>query len=311
MPPVGGSPVEVDVIGAAGDPALADLLDARASLDGIDDVVRLRVVTGQIDGMPASVLDRVDLVVPEDALDGIRAAVGRHPVAAATLAGLLRMTERLDIPSALLAESTAYGLLQAGAEFGAWLRDAPPAAPPPGGSHVRLEATGDAVEIVFDRPERANALDQATREHLADVLTALRDDARPITLRGEGRHFCAGGDLGEFGEVRDPALGHLSRVRASPALALSRVADRTTVLVQGASVGAGLELAAFAGTVLAAPGSTWLLPEVGMGLIPGAGGTVSIPRRIGRHRTLQLALSSTPIDLPTALAWGLVDGERP
>jgi enoyl-CoA hydratase/carnithine racemase len=49
------------------------------------------------------------------------------------------------------------------------------------------------------------------------------------------------------------------------------------------------------------------LPEVGMGLIPGAGGTVSIPRRIGRHRTAWLALTGNTIDAGTALAWGLAD----
>ena len=57
----------------------------------------------------------------------------------------------------------------------------------------------------------------------------------------------------------------------------------------------------------AAPGTVIALPEVSLGLVPGAGGTVSIPRRIGRHRTAALALSGATIDAATALAWGLVD----
>jgi enoyl-CoA hydratase/carnithine racemase len=59
--------------------------------------------------------------------------------------------------------------------------------------------------------------------------------------------------------------------------------------------------------VVAAPDTKIGLPEVGMGLIPGAGGTVSLPRRVGRHRTAWLALTRDTIDAPTALDWGLVD----
>jgi enoyl-CoA hydratase/carnithine racemase len=77
--------------------------------------------------------------------------------------------------------------------------------------------------------------------------------------------------------------------------------------LHGACVGSGIELPAFAGRVLAAPDTTIALPEVGLGLLPGAGGTVSLPRRIGRHRTALLALARPSIDASTALAWGLVD----
>jgi enoyl-CoA hydratase/carnithine racemase len=72
-------------------------------------------------------------------------------------------------------------------------------------------------------------------------------------------------------------------------------------------VGAGIELPAFVGRIVAAPGTAFRLPEIGMGLIPGAGGTVSIPRRIGRWRTLWLALTGDALDVPTALSWGLID----
>ncbi len=77
--------------------------------------------------------------------------------------------------------------------------------------------------------------------------------------------------------------------------------------MHGTCVGAGVELPAFAGTVVAGPNTTFRLPENAMGLIPGAGGTVSIPRRIGRWRTLHLALSGMALNAATALAWGLAD----
>ena len=77
--------------------------------------------------------------------------------------------------------------------------------------------------------------------------------------------------------------------------------------LHGACIGAGIELAAFAGRVEARDGTVIRLPELAMGLVPGAGGTVSLPRRIGRWRTTYLVLSGVPLDPSTALAWGLVD----
>jgi enoyl-CoA hydratase/carnithine racemase len=80
-----------------------------------------------------------------------------------------------------------------------------------------------------------------------------------------------------------------------------------TARLHGACYGSGIELPAFADRVVAASDTRIALPELGLGLIPGAGGTVSLPRRIGRHRTAWLALSGAAIDATTALGWGLVD----
>jgi enoyl-CoA hydratase/carnithine racemase len=85
------------------------------------------------------------------------------------------------------------------------------------------------------------------------------------------------------------------------------MSDRVTANIHGACMGSGIEIAAFAHRVVAHPDTRLALPEVGMGLVPGAGGTVSLPRRVGRHRTALLALSGATIDAPTALRWGLVD----
>jgi enoyl-CoA hydratase/carnithine racemase len=83
--------------------------------------------------------------------------------------------------------------------------------------------------------------------------------------------------------------------------------DRITFIVHGACIGAGVEIPAFAGRVVARSDATFRLPELGMGLVPGAGGTVSIPRRIGRERFRTMALTGEMIDAATALSWGLVD----
>jgi enoyl-CoA hydratase/carnithine racemase len=118
-----------------------------------------------------------------------------------------------------------------------------------------------------------------------------------------------------FDATPDPVTAHFVRTRGGAALALHRLStrlpDRLEARLHGACTGPGVELPAFAGRVVADPGTTFQLPEVGMGLIPGAGGTVGIPRRIGRWRTLHLALSGQVLDASTAWAWGLVDEIAP
>jgi enoyl-CoA hydratase/carnithine racemase len=82
---------------------------------------------------------------------------------------------------------------------------------------------------------------------------------------------------------------------------------RCRARVHGQVLGSGLEMAAFCGWVEAHHDSVLGLPELSLGLIPGAGGTVSVTRRIGRWRTAYLVLSGRTIDAATALRWGLVD----
>jgi enoyl-CoA hydratase/carnithine racemase len=102
-------------------------------------------------------------------------------------------------------------------------------------------------------------------------------------------------------------VAHEIRTTRSPGLLLDALGDKCVARVHGACVGAGIELPAFCRRVEAAADATFQLPEVAMGLIPGAGGTASIPRRIGRQRTAYLAVSGKTIDARTAHRIGLVD----
>jgi enoyl-CoA hydratase/carnithine racemase len=88
---------------------------------------------------------------------------------------------------------------------------------------------------------------------------------------------------------------------------VAAVAERLEARLHGACLGAGIELAAFARHVVATEDAVIGLPEVTLGLIPGAGGTVSVTGRAGRHNTAWLALSGSAVDAETAHAWGLVD----
>lgn len=234
--------------------------------------------------------------------------IGHAPHAAAVTVQLLRQAEGLPLERALAMESLSYGVLQAGAEHSAWLATREASARLPEGC-VRVERSGTALRLVLDRPAARNAIDRTMRDdlHEAFTLAALDPDVRRITLAAVGAAFCMGGDLQEFGTTRDPAVAHLLRARTLPAAALIRCADRLEAHVQGACVGAGIEIAAFARRVTAAPGAWFQLPELSMGLLPGAGGSVSVPRRIGRQRAALMMLSGRRINATTALRWGLID----
>ncbi len=261
---------------------------------------------------PAAVVECFDVLVGSDEeLAAILAGIERSPLAAMALVQLLRYGAALPIHDALVAESLTYSTLQSGPEFASWLAARPSTTRATPGSEPAVLATraGARLDVVLNRPERHNAFSAAMRDALVEALgIAVADPSiAEIVLSGRGPSFCSGGDLDEFGTLPDPATAHAIRSTRSPARLLAASADRTRVLVHGACVGAGIELPAFAKRVISAPDAFFQLPEVAMGLVPGAGGTVSIPRRIGRQRTASLCLSGARLDASTALEWGLVD----
>ncbi|MEY2458463.1 MAG: hypothetical protein QOG30_293, partial [Acidimicrobiaceae bacterium] len=228
---------------------------------------------------------------------------------AAALKLLLDATASVDIESGLIMESATYSTLQAGPEHQAWLaaRVRRERAPEP--DVVLIARNDNTLRLTLNRPKVRNAFNAAMRDALLDGLeiATLDPTVERILIDGAGADFCSGGDLDEFGTLQDPASAHLLRVERNVGRAVHELRDRTTVIVHGACIGAGVEIPAFAGRVIARPDATFCLPEIGMGLVPGAGGTVSIPRRIGRERFQTMALTGDPIDAPTALSWGLVD----
>jgi enoyl-CoA hydratase/carnithine racemase len=250
----------------------------------------------------------------EGALDELTDRVERWPIAAATCDDVLRSVDPAGPASpGVVTESLAYSTLQAGPEFARWLAARGPAAVPDIADPVQAHRDGDTVHIAFNRPQRHNAFSTDARAALLEALAVAQLDSSvdQVVLTGNGPSFCSGGDLDEFGTFTDPASAHLARTRYSPALALDAITARLGAAcraeVHGQVLGSGLEMAAFCGRITAAPDAVFGLPELSLGLIPGAGGTVSVTRRIGRWRTAYLVLSGATLDTDTALAWGLVD----
>lgn len=259
------------------------------------------------DGPPAA-----DLVVAADDLDQLAETVEHHPLASVTLALLLRASDGVETDRALALESATYSMLQQGPEFTAWRNDVEPTRLEDDAAIIVSRVHGE-LGIVLNRPHRHNAITTQLRDELHEALTlAIVDDSiERVSLRGAGPSFCSGGDLAEFGSRPDPVAAHMTRLSRSPARLIHRLRRQLTAHVHGAVLGGGIEMAAFADEIIADPGSSFGLPEIAIGLIPGAGGTVSLPRRIGRQRTAALGLTGRTIDAATAFEWGLVDAIKP
>ena len=281
------------------DPTTVDLL-------ALAPAITIAIVRDGAQGRAAGALDGFDLVADGDRdassqIESWLAGIQRSPQAATVLAQLLRMS-----PS-LLAESLAYSALQSGREHRRWLASRTRRAVDDESPRITLRAMGRVREITLDRPQRHNAFDARMRIELFDALAVAAAEGSSIILRGAGPSFCAGGDLDEFGTLEDPVHAHHVRTSVSPARLLQRLGPRTVAGVHGWCIGAGIELSAFAGRLIAANNAVFRLPEVGFGLLPGSGGSVSIRRRIGRRRLLDLALTDTVVDARRALEIGLVD----
>lgn len=276
--------------------------------------------------LPATMADDFDVLLtaapdatrPWVSLDASNfdAQVGRltdaakaNPQAATIAAATLRLNSTLPLADALTVESLAYSALLGGTEFARWREAASrgsvseaPAVP------VLVARDGDSIVLTLNDPANRNAMSAAMRDALYEALANTLDDpTRPtVRLDGAGRCFSTGGDLSEFGTAHDLAEAHLVRTLHSCARVLDALGDRATVCMHGACVGSGIEVAAAAHRRVAAADSWFQLPELAMGLIPGAGGTATVARAIGRHRTMWMLLSGRRVGAAQALDWGLV-----
>lgn len=249
----------------------------------------------------------------ETAMSAISVAVEHRGRSALVLAATLRQTSQLPIAEALAAEASAYSTLLAGPEFADWLsaRTSKKIVATEI-ERVLTSITGNTLNIRMNRKLRLNAIDAAMRAELVEAFSiAIADPTLDVKFTGIGPCFSNGGDLREFGTTPDVATAWAVRMTQHPGWFLSQIAERTTVHMHGHCIGAGVEMPAFASQVIADPETTFFLPELAMGLIPGAGGCVSIPRRIGRWRTLWLVLTGTRLNAQEALAFGLIDDITP
>jgi len=177
-------------------------------------------------------------------------------------------------------------------------------------AYVQLTFEGPIAHLTLKRPEKLNALDREMIDALADAARAIEAsrEARVAILSGEGKAFCAGGDIAAWGGLpplemwRDwTRAGH----RAFEALARLRVP--LIAALTGHAFGGGLELAAVADIRIAEAGVKLGLPESGLGMAPGWSGTQRLVRRFGASVVRRMALTGQMFSAEEGLPLGLVD----
>ena len=167
---------------------------------------------------------------------------------------------------------------------------------------VSLRNEGDVAVITIDNPP-VNALSHAMRSALVEALSRARADAsvKAIVVVCAGRTFIAGADISEFGKpVQAPTtLDVIAAIEASE--------KPVVAALHGTPLGGGLEVALACHYRVAAPGTRPGLPEIKLGLMPGAGGTQRLPRLIGMDKAMAMILSGDQISAAEALETGLID----
>jgi enoyl-CoA hydratase len=175
---------------------------------------------------------------------------------------------------------------------------------------IRTEIRDRIAVLTLDRPEVLNAIGTASTDQLQAALDLLHDDdrVRALVLAGEGRAFSAGADLGEIESFTEPYefrafVGRMTKVFAN----LQAFPKPSVAAVHGFAFGGGLELALSCDLRVAERGARLGLPEMKLGVLPGAGGTQRLPRLIPPAVAKRMILTGEPIEAERAYALGLVN----
>jgi 2-(1,2-epoxy-1,2-dihydrophenyl)acetyl-CoA isomerase len=174
---------------------------------------------------------------------------------------------------------------------------------------VRYQVEGATAHITLARPEASNSVDLATAHAFGTAVDqAAHDAVRAVLVTGEGRRFCAGGDVTSMVAVADrPAYLHeLATVLDQALVRLSALDKPVIAAVQGAVAGAGLGLILSCDIVVSARSTRFLSAYAGVGLTPDCGVSYLLPRAIGQQRALELALTGRALTAEQALQWGLI-----
>ena len=170
------------------------------------------------------------------------------------------------------------------------------------------EKDGAVARISLDRPGVLNAYNVQMRDDFSEALWAVAadPDVRALLITGEGRAFCAGADLTEFGSAPSQVIARLVRWERDVWGQLINLDKPTVAAVHGYCIGSGLEIALLCDLRLAASDTVFSMPEVRLGMIPAAGGTQTLARSAGTAQALDLLLTGRRFGAEEALAMGLV-----
>jgi len=175
--------------------------------------------------------------------------------------------------------------------------------------YIKISWDGELAVLTIDRQEKLNALNGEVISELGEAFDSLRydDDVRGVILTGAGeKAFVAGADIGELAKMDALSGVQVSRKGQGVFKSLEQFPKPILAAVGGFALGGGCELALACHLRLASPNARFGLPEVGLGIMPGYGGTVRLARLIGLGRAVELTLTGEMIDAQRAYEMGLV-----
>lgn len=175
---------------------------------------------------------------------------------------------------------------------------------------VLFERDNGVGVITLNRPERHNAIDDATSERYRAIVDEALEDSvtRVILLRGAGRSFCSGRDTAVLGHREGDESDYHFVLRAQQTrLKVLDSPKPFVAAVRGAAIGGGAEMALSCDIRVAASDLSLALPEINYGLLPDTGGTQYLANLVGTSRAKYMVMTGNAIDAQTALDWGAVD----
>jgi len=174
---------------------------------------------------------------------------------------------------------------------------------------LKFARSGHVVGIVLHRPEAANGMNDTLTRELAEAAALCDDDAvKVVTITGEGKFFCAGGDLKAVSAAATPGA-YVNGMAEDLHRAMSTFARMDAVVitaVNGVAAGAGFPLAVSGDLVLAAESASFTMAYTKAGLSPDGGSSYLLPRLIGLRRTQELMITNRVLTADEAAQWGLV-----
>ncbi|MEO3783829.1 enoyl-CoA hydratase-related protein [Actinocorallia sp. B10E7] len=178
---------------------------------------------------------------------------------------------------------------------------------------ITLNRHGHVAEIVLDRPKAHNVLSTGMAVQLAATCAEVAgSDARAVVLSSSAeRSFCVGADLKERASMTDDDLMRQRPVFRSAFGSVLNLPQPVVAAVHGFALGGGTEFALSCDLVVADPTAVFGLPEVGVGLVPGGGGTQLLQRRVGAARAADLIFTGRKVGFDEAVSLGLVDRPAP
>ena len=178
----------------------------------------------------------------------------------------------------------------------------------PGFDALLFDKLDGLAHVRLNRPNVLNAYNMQMRDDFSQVLAAVQDDPDigAMLITGEGRAFCAGADLTEFGTAPSQTVARRVRWQRDVWGQFLSLSKPIVIAVHGYCIGSGLEIALLGDLRLAAQGTIFALPEVQLGMIPAAGGSQTLPRNTRPGQAMDILLTGRRFDAGEALAMGLI-----